>query len=145
MKFPSHVLRILTSAADIPHRYYRYASQVLQVFFTGTAYTFMISRSISTFTFQGDSKSNFSIILNALEKEPSAFVYIMRSKIDLMSENNVTHIDVNSAEEILFTCTISINVFIARDIMAKYGLRINFDQVRHNMQWYVFRRIKVRD
>ena len=69
----------------------------------------MISRSISTFTFQGDSKSNFSVIFNALEKEPSVFVCIMRSKIDLMSENNVMHIHVNSAEEILFTCTISIN------------------------------------
>ena len=69
----------------------------------------MISRSISTFTFQGDSRSNFSIIFNALEKEPTVFVYVMRSKIDLMSENNVKHIHLNSAEEILFTCAISIN------------------------------------
>ena len=102
MKFPSHVLDILTSAADIPHRYCRYASQVLHI-------SFKISRSISTFTFQGDSKSNFSTIFNALEKESTVFVYIMRSKIDLMSENNVIHIHVNSAEEILFTCTTSIN------------------------------------
>ena len=69
----------------------------------------MISRSISTFTFQDDSKSNFSIIFNALEKEPTVIVYVMRSKIDLMSENNVIHINVNSSEEILFTCTISMN------------------------------------
>ena len=69
----------------------------------------MISKTISTFTFQGNSKSDVSIIFNALGKEPSVFVYIMMSKIDLMKENNVIHINVNSPEEILFACTISIN------------------------------------
>ena len=86
----------------------------------------MISRSISTFTFQGDSKSNFSIIFNALEKEPTVCVYITRSKIDLMSENNVIKIHVNSAEEILFTCTISINYLIARDIIGQIWVKSEF-------------------
>ena len=82
----------------------------------------MISRSISKFTFQGDSKSNFSIIFNALEKESSVFVYIIRSKIDLMSEN-IIRIHVNSAEEILSTCTISINLLLAKDTISQIWVK----------------------
>ena len=68
------------------------SSTVLQIYLTGTAHSFMISISISTFTFQVDSQFNFSIMSNALEKEPTVFTSCMRSEIDLMSENNVIQV-----------------------------------------------------
>ena len=96
-----------------PHMYFisspvrsRYTSQIC---LTRTAHSSVISRSISTFTFQSDSKFNFSIIFNALEKEPTVICVHHEVKIDLTSENNVIHVHANSAEEILFTCRISID------------------------------------